>query len=269
MTAPDAASTNGHHRVLDVLGVGYGPSNLALAVALHEHNQGATVPLSAEFVELKPEFGWHTGMLIPGATMQISFLKDLVTQRNPMSDFTFLNYLTERGRLTEFINYKTFFPTRLEFHDYLAWAADKVAASVRYGSRVTSIRDIDGLFHVEVSGERPATVRARNVVIAGGWSRVCRPASRSRRARSTITVSSMTSTAFRAVATTGSSSWAPARARPRSAPTCTTCRRSRCTVCSRSTGTAPLTTAPSPTGFSIRTRSTTSTPPTRGYDANC
>ncbi|ULP34706.1 lysine N(6)-hydroxylase/L-ornithine N(5)-oxygenase family protein [Mycolicibacterium rufum] len=168
MTAPDAASTNGHHRVLDVLGVGYGPSNLALAVALHEHNQGATVPLSAEFVELKPEFGWHTGMLIPGATMQISFLKDLVTQRNPMSDFTFLNYLTERGRLTEFINYKTFFPTRLEFHDYLAWAADKVAASVRYGSRVTSIRDIDGLFHVEVSGERPATVRARNVVIAGG-----------------------------------------------------------------------------------------------------
>ncbi len=114
-------SSNGHHRVLDVVGVGFGPSNLALAVALHEHNQRAGVPLSAEFVELKPEFGWHTGMLIPGATMQISFLKDLVTQRNPTSDFTFLNYLTERGRLTEFINYKTFFPTRLEFHDYLTW----------------------------------------------------------------------------------------------------------------------------------------------------
>src|ERR1700752_2165253 len=74
-------------------------------------------PITAEFVEAKPELGWHTGMRIPGATMQISFLKDLVTQRNPQSTFTFLNYLTERGRLTEFINYKTFFPSRLEFHD--------------------------------------------------------------------------------------------------------------------------------------------------------
>ncbi|RZT15974.1 L-ornithine N5-oxygenase [Mycobacterium sp. BK558] len=161
-------SSNGHHRVLDVVGVGFGPSNLALAVALHEHNQRAGVPLSAEFVELKPEFGWHTGMLIPGATMQISFLKDLVTQRNPTSDFTFLNYLTERGRLTEFINYKTFFPTRLEFHDYLTWAAEKVAASVRFGSRVTSVCDVDGLFRVEVEGAQAGVLLTRNVVIAGG-----------------------------------------------------------------------------------------------------
>jgi L-ornithine N5-monooxygenase len=162
----------GQGAVLDFVGVGFGPSNLALAVAVQECNDNPAVtrPITAEFIEAKPEFGWHTGMLLPGATMQISFLKDLVTQRNPQSEFTFLNYLTERGRLTEFINHKTFFPTRLEFHDYLDWAADKVGAEVRYGSRVIAIRDVDGAFDVEVIGARPGRLRARNVVIAGGLS---------------------------------------------------------------------------------------------------
>lgn len=162
--------SNGHLPILDFVGVGFGPSNLALAIAVMEHNSDPAVtrPIHAEFVEAKDEFGWHTGMLIPGATMQISFLKDLVTQRNPKSDFTFLNYLTERGRLTEFINYKTFFPTRLEFHDYLAWSAAKVEADVHYGCTVTAVDQVDDVFEVEVSGSHPRRLRARNVVIAGG-----------------------------------------------------------------------------------------------------
>jgi L-ornithine N5-monooxygenase len=163
---------NGHHAVLDFVGVGFGPSNLGLAIAVQEHNDdpAVTPKVTAEFVEAKPEFGWHTGMLIPGATMQISFLKDLVTQRNPQSLFTFLNYLTARGRLTEFINYKTFFPTRLEYHDYLSWAAERVNATVRYGARVTAIRHIDGVFDVEATGAGAGRLRAHNVVIAGGLS---------------------------------------------------------------------------------------------------
>jgi L-ornithine N5-oxygenase len=159
---------NGDTAVLDIVGVGFGPSNLALAIAIREYNETHADHIRAQFVEVKPEFGWHTGMLIPGATMQISFLKDLATQRNPKSEFTFLNYLTERRRLTEFINFKTFFPTRLEFHDYLSWAADKVGATVHYGSRVVSVRDVDGAFDVTVTGAHEGILRARNVVIAGG-----------------------------------------------------------------------------------------------------
>jgi len=159
---------NGDSPVLDVVGVGFGPSNLALAIAIREYNETHAEAINAEFVEVKPEFGWHTGMLIPGATMQVSFLKDLATQRNPTSEFTFLNYLTERRRLTEFINFKTFFPTRLEFHDYLSWAADKVGATVHYGSRVVSVRDTDGAFDVTVTGATEGILRARNVVVAGG-----------------------------------------------------------------------------------------------------
>jgi L-ornithine N5-oxygenase len=65
--------------VLDLVGIGFGPSNLALALALHEANGAAAC--DALFLERQPTFGWHTGMLLDDATMQVSFLKDLVTMR--------------------------------------------------------------------------------------------------------------------------------------------------------------------------------------------
>ncbi|MCE0768015.1 lysine N(6)-hydroxylase/L-ornithine N(5)-oxygenase family protein [Pseudonocardia kujensis] len=163
--------------VVDVVGIGFGPSNLALAVALAEHN--AAVPpaerLSYRFVERQERFGWHRGMLLEDATMQISYLKDLVTLRNPTSPFTFLAYLHDRDRLVDFINYGSAFPTRLEFHDYLEWAAQRFAGVVEYGAEVTEIVPVEeggtvGLaevvgFH---SGSGPVRIRARNVVLATG-----------------------------------------------------------------------------------------------------
>ncbi|OBK20029.1 L-lysine 6-monooxygenase [Mycobacterium asiaticum] len=116
-----------------MLGIGFGPSNLALAIALAE------LGVDAVFAEAQRRFGWHRGMLLPGARMQVPFLKDLVTLRNTQSDFSFVNYLNERDRLVEFIGRHTMFPSRLEFHDYLEWAAARVAADVRYGQRVVEV----------------------------------------------------------------------------------------------------------------------------------
>lgn len=169
----NGSSRNGDGRILDIVGVGFGPSNLGLAIAVEEHNEnrGATSALTAEFVEAKPQFGWHTGMLIPGTTMQISFLKDLASQRNVSSKYTFLNYLTDRGRLNDFINHQTFFPTRLEFHDYLEWAAQRIGAPVHYGTRAVAVRDEGDCLAVDVErigGEGGWTLRARTVVLAGG-----------------------------------------------------------------------------------------------------
>jgi L-ornithine N5-oxygenase len=158
--------------VHDVVGVGFGPSNLALAIALAEHNLDAPAPpLTARFVERQPRFGWHRGMLIEDATMQVSFLKDLVTLRNPSSPFTFLAYLHGHERLVDFINYGSVFPTRLEFHDYLEWAAEQFVHQVDYGEEVVAVRPVHGadggVEHLEVvtSGE---TYLARNVVLATG-----------------------------------------------------------------------------------------------------
>ncbi|HEX6381786.1 MAG TPA: SidA/IucD/PvdA family monooxygenase, partial [Acidimicrobiia bacterium] len=81
----------------DVVGVGFGPANLGLAVAIEEHNAGAgrsgARPVTSMFFERQAAFGWHTGMLLENATVQVSFLKDLVTMRNPASDFSFVSYL--------------------------------------------------------------------------------------------------------------------------------------------------------------------------------
>ncbi|WP_344744475.1 lysine N(6)-hydroxylase/L-ornithine N(5)-oxygenase family protein, partial [Streptosporangium vulgare] len=153
--------------VYDVVGIGFGPSNLALAVALEEE-YGSSV--NAVFFERQPRFGWHRNMLIEGATMQVHFLKDLVTLRNPTSPYSFLSYLQEKGRLVDFINHKTMFPTRLEFHDYLEWVASSFTELVRYASEVVAVRphDDDTLEVVVRHGDELHTCLTRNLVIAVG-----------------------------------------------------------------------------------------------------
>ncbi|MDQ0603855.1 L-ornithine N5-oxygenase [Streptomyces canus] len=163
----------GSDRTYDILGIGFGPSNLALAIAIAEHN--ADLPperrLDALFLERQPGFGWHRGMLIDDATMQVSFLKDLVTLRDPASDFSFLCFLRDRGRLVDFLNQKTLFPLRVEFHEYFEWAADRVRSLVAYGHEVTAVdpvRDDSGAvtsFEVVCGG---VTYRARNLTVAVG-----------------------------------------------------------------------------------------------------
>lgn len=166
---------DGGRNEVDVLGIGFGPANLSLAIALEEHNaaQGADGQLRARFVEARSSFGWHDGMLLPGTTMQISFLKDLVALRTPTSSYTFLNFLHERGRLSDFINLKTFFPPRHEFHEYLGWAAGRIGVPVSYGTRATRIEWNGSRFEVQlrpVGAQNGAveTILAKDVVVGTG-----------------------------------------------------------------------------------------------------
>ncbi|WP_427925515.1 lysine N(6)-hydroxylase/L-ornithine N(5)-oxygenase family protein [Streptomyces sp. cg40] len=166
--------------VHDILGIGFGPSNLALSIAVEEHNRSlpADSRLNALFLERQPRFGWHRGMLIDDATMQVSFLKDLVTLRNPTSDYSFLCFLREQGRLIDFLNQKTLFPLRVEFHEYFEWAAERVSHLVSYGSEVVSVDPVRGddgeVAFFDVTSRDPAgngatvTRRARNISVAMG-----------------------------------------------------------------------------------------------------
>jgi L-ornithine N5-oxygenase len=153
----------------DLVGIGFGPANLALAIAIAEHNNACPPAgrLRAVFLEKQDDFGWHRGMLFEDATMQVSFLKDLVTMRNPGSDYSFVSYLHANGRLADFINYKSMYPLRVEFHDYLYWAASRVRDSVRYGHTVTEVTPVEGgtLLDVTAGGR---TFRTRNVSVAVG-----------------------------------------------------------------------------------------------------
>ena len=140
----DIRQTNGTN-TFDVIGIGFGPSNIAFAAALADENEAHPdkAQLTALFLESSPTTAWHPGMLLPDAVMQIAFPKDLATLRNPRSRFTFFNYLFENNRLTDFINLQTFFPSRQEIADYIQWAARNVPVDVQYGTSVTSI-DTDG-----------------------------------------------------------------------------------------------------------------------------
>src|SRR5690242_7318823 len=131
---------NQRNDVYDLIGIGFGPSNLALAVRLAEGDRAAA--LRCAFIERQSEFGWHRGMLLDDSRMQISFLKDLVMLRDPKSRFTFVNYLFEHGRLQDFVNLKQSCPTRIEFQDYLRWAARAFDDQVHYGESVTAIEPV-------------------------------------------------------------------------------------------------------------------------------
>ncbi|KAF8753270.1 L-lysine 6-monooxygenase (NADPH-requiring) [Rhizoctonia solani] len=176
--------------VYDLLGIGFGPANLAITVALLElwdqHKAAGTEPniKNACFIERHPRFSWHPGMLLPGSRMQISFLKDLATLRNPASKFTFLSYLHAHGRLPAFINRNADTPTRREYADYMAWAATRVrelggeALRIRYGEDVVSVQSLDGGKTVTVTSRVRETneVRIRNaktlIIAPGGTARI-------------------------------------------------------------------------------------------------
>lgn len=125
---------------VDLLLVGAGPSNIALAVALEELGRPPGVG-PVVMLEAGDAIAWHPGMLLPEAQSQVSFLKDLATLRNPTSPYTFLNFLHKTGRLDDFVNLQTFFPYRREISAYLRWCVELLeTVEVHYGAAVEAIR---------------------------------------------------------------------------------------------------------------------------------
>jgi L-ornithine N5-oxygenase len=133
-------------REVELLAVGAGPSNLGLAVALEE--LAPELAGNSVVIDRNPRIEWQPGMLLPWATSQVSFLKDLVTLRNPRSRFTFLNFLRSTGRIDDFINVGGLAPYRLEISAYLDWVASSLSkVSVELNRDCVSIqpeRDASG-----------------------------------------------------------------------------------------------------------------------------
>lgn len=123
---------------VEVLAIGAGPANLALGVALEE--LAPDVAHGTLIIEQHDDLAWQRGMLLPWAQSQVSFLKDLVTLRNPRSQFSFINYLHSIGRLDDFINLGSFTPYRVEISDYLQWVGRGLTkVRVQYDRRCVSI----------------------------------------------------------------------------------------------------------------------------------
>ncbi|MFG3494283.1 lysine N(6)-hydroxylase/L-ornithine N(5)-oxygenase family protein [Streptomyces sp. NPDC047928] len=147
---------------LDFLGIGLGPFNLGLACLTEPITE-----LDGLFLDSKPDFDWHSGMLLDGAHLQTPFMADLVTLADPTSPYSFLNYLKEKGRLYSFYIRENFYPLRAEYNDYCRWAAAKLS-SVRFGTTVERVEhDPDGELYT-VRTTDGDTFRTHRLVLGTG-----------------------------------------------------------------------------------------------------
>ncbi|MDA8354632.1 MAG: lysine N(6)-hydroxylase/L-ornithine N(5)-oxygenase family protein [Firmicutes bacterium] len=155
--------------IKDVIGVGIGPFNLGLAAMLTK-----TPEIDALFLEQKPRFDWHPGLLIEGTTLQVPFLADLVTMADPTSPYSFLNYLKDHQRLYHFYFLERFHIPRREYNHYCQWVAEQLD-SCRFGQKVIDVQKVDegpdSHYRVEAIDEENQETRiyrARHLVLGVG-----------------------------------------------------------------------------------------------------
>ncbi len=150
---------------LDIVAVGVGPFNLSLAALASRLPDVRMVAL-----ERNDRLQWHPGMMFEDATLQLSFLADLVTLVDPCHPLSFLGYLKAQKRLYPFFIRERFHPTRREYENYLQWVATQLP-SVNFGQRVDlvewSAQHACFLVHVS-SATSNYVLTARNVVVGIG-----------------------------------------------------------------------------------------------------
>lgn len=123
--------------IYDVIGVGFGPSNIALAIAMEESGyQGSTL-----FFEKSTDALWHNGMLLDGSDIQNNSLRDLITPVNPRSKYTFTNFLHENGKFFHYLNLGLHHPLRKDYFLYVKWVAQHFP-NVIYDVQVSQLRMI-------------------------------------------------------------------------------------------------------------------------------
>lgn len=163
--------------VHDLVVAGFGPSGIALAAAVEDHDdeQGGT-PLDARYLEKAPDSAWQPNLVLPGTDIQHHFLRDFATPRDPRSRFGFPSYLHQTGRFYPF-TLMGGYPSRLEWSDYVQWAARQVRGAVDYHREVLSIDPVVGddgrVLSARVVSRDPRdgslhTAEGRNIALATG-----------------------------------------------------------------------------------------------------
>ncbi len=105
----------------DLAGIGIGPANLSVAALLFGENTA-----KLRFFDREQQLSWHAGLMFHETEMQTSFLEDLVTPVDPTNKLSFMSFLAETGRIFSFLCRDTTTISRMEFQQYLGWAASKL-----------------------------------------------------------------------------------------------------------------------------------------------
>ncbi|KAF2749755.1 hypothetical protein M011DRAFT_465422, partial [Sporormia fimetaria CBS 119925] len=161
------SSPTGNTKMYDLVCIGFGPAQIATAIANHESRN----PSSILFLERKPAFSWYSSSHLPRTRMENAFVYDLATTRNPRSKFSYTNYLLTQNRLVAFANSDRLNPLREEFEHYLRWCADQFKDQVRYQTEVVAVIPEKGTNSVQAwnvavkeAAGKSYMVRAKNIV---------------------------------------------------------------------------------------------------------
>ncbi|MGC3525900.1 lysine N(6)-hydroxylase/L-ornithine N(5)-oxygenase family protein [Pseudomonas aeruginosa] len=152
-------NTSSDHAPVALAGIGVGPANLSLAALLHPHPQ-----ITSAFFDQRSEFHWHPGLMLPNSTVQISFMKDLVSLVDPTSKLSFLAYLAKQRRLLCFINANFTRVLRREFNEYYRWACSQLT-NLHFGRSVEAVTVENGVIALHGSSWRRT---AKNLVLGTG-----------------------------------------------------------------------------------------------------
>ncbi|KIE05688.1 L-ornithine 5-monooxygenase oxidoreductase protein [Candidatus Jidaibacter acanthamoeba] len=122
------------NKIYDFIGIGFGPSNISLAIILEEQKG-----LSYKFIESAPNSIWQPEMMLDGADIQNNPIRDLISIKDPRSKYTFINYLHENNKLVKYLNLGLKFPLRREYALYVEWCASHFKKYVDYNKKVNEI----------------------------------------------------------------------------------------------------------------------------------
>jgi L-ornithine N5-oxygenase len=151
--------------IYDTIGIGFGPSNIALAIAMEESGYEG----KALFLEKNAGPYWHAGMMLRGSNIQNNPLRDLITPVNPRSKYTFVNYLHQSGRFFHFLNLGVLHPPRQDYYDYILWVA-KQFNNVKYETSVARVEvaDVEGKKLWKLTSSQGTQLLARTLVMGTG-----------------------------------------------------------------------------------------------------
>jgi L-ornithine N5-oxygenase len=106
----------------DVVCIGFGTKGLALSTVLADHDPSQKVLV----VERDARFNGDLGFAATNSSAGSTFLRDLITLRNPRSEYTFINFLHETNLLVAFTNASQLITSRQLTARYMTWVAEKI-----------------------------------------------------------------------------------------------------------------------------------------------
>lgn len=106
----------------DVVCIGFGTKGLALSTVLADCDPSQKVLI----VERDGRFNEDLGFASTDDTAGSAFMRDLITLRNPRSEYTFVNFLHKTNLLVAFTNASQLSTSRRLTARYMSWVAEKI-----------------------------------------------------------------------------------------------------------------------------------------------